>query len=225
MENKNYSVNRKDIYVGEVVKASAIVRYNGADTYEISNQDLIANPFQKLRSCLFVPREDELSVDLLYKCPNYPILNYTFDQNCLNLRDRVVIRRFYKLEDLLIHLKYGETLNINDVLKIRNTLFSGRYAKDNPGLFGLKEVIPDDYVAYKNGEVSTDYYYRLRNYRKEIDLLTKRSFIKNDKDGILPEYVMNLIDEYGNRQMLSGEIIDSFASVPGEGKVKKLIKN
>ena len=56
---------------------------------------------------LFVPNEDKLSNDLLYKTPNYPILNVTDDETCLNLGEKsIVVKDAYNLAALLEYFGY-----------------------------------------------------------------------------------------------------------------------
>lgn len=42
---------------------------------------------------LFVPNKENLVDDLLYKSPNYPVLNVIDDEKCLNLKGRNIVIR------------------------------------------------------------------------------------------------------------------------------------
>ena len=41
--------------------------------------------------------EDKLSNDLLYRSPNYPILNVTDDETCLNLGENSIVIKKYQI--------------------------------------------------------------------------------------------------------------------------------
>ena len=103
MENKKYVVCRDNIYVGEVVRTDSIYRYDGDhDFFKTKPGQLSTSSWRSYRSMLFVPNEDKLSNDLLYRSPNYPILNVTDDETCLNLgKNSLVIKDACNLAALL----------------------------------------------------------------------------------------------------------------------------
>lgn len=103
MENRKYVVRRYDIYVGEVVEIGNIYRYEGkSDFFGTKPGQLNTGSWSSLRSMLFVLNEGKLSNDLLYKTKNYPILNVTDDEICLNLKeDNIAIKDACNLALLL----------------------------------------------------------------------------------------------------------------------------
>ena len=106
MENRKYKVCRDNIYVGEVVRTDAIFRYEGDSDFLCTKPgQLDIESWFSYRSMLFVPNEEKLSNDLLYKSPNYPILNITDDEICLGLREKsIVIKDACNLAILLEYL-------------------------------------------------------------------------------------------------------------------------
>ena len=123
MENKKYVVCRDNIYVGEVVRTDSIFRYDGDNNFfRTKPGQLMTGSWRSYRSMLFVPNEDKLSNDLLYISPNYPILNVTDDETCLNLRENsIVIKDACNLAVLLEYFGYKKDLTFEDIMKIRKT--------------------------------------------------------------------------------------------------------
>ena len=158
MENRKYIVCRDDIYVGEVVKTNSIYRYEGdKDFLNTKPGQLAISCWRSYRSMLFVPNESRLSNDLLYSSPNYPILNITDDDICLNLKgDNIIIRDACNLAELLEYFGYKKDLTFEDIVKIRKTFFTGRFSKDNCQLFGYKEIMAEDVTFYEGNKVVTD---------------------------------------------------------------------
>ena len=109
MENRNYKVNRDNIYVGEVVRTDSIYRYNGdTDFFRTKPGMLDTGSWFSYRSMLFVLNEELLSNDLLYQSPNYPILNVTDDNTCLSLGEKsIVIKDACNLAALLEYFGYN----------------------------------------------------------------------------------------------------------------------
>ena len=80
MDNRNYVVDRDQIYVGEVVRTDRIYRYEGdTDFFNTKPGQLDTGSWRSSRSILFVPTVEKFTNDLLYKSPNYPALNITDD--------------------------------------------------------------------------------------------------------------------------------------------------
>lgn len=172
MENKKYVVCRDNIYVGEVVKAHSIYRYNGEDVfYKAKIGQLSVSSWRSYRSILFVPDENKLANDLLYRTPSYPILNITDDDTCLNLEeDSIVIKDACNLSEFLECFGYKKDLTYKDIMRIRKTFFRSGFAKDNCELFGYKETMAEDVTFYTNGKVVTDpkeLKYRRKQFRLE----------------------------------------------------------
>lgn len=154
MENKKYVVCRDNIYVGEVVSLGGIYRH---EIDEDLFGKLSVGSWESYRSMLFVLNEDKLSNDLLYKSPNYPILNITDDETCLNLEENsIVIKDACNLAALLEYFGYKEELTYEDIMKIRKTFFTGRFARDNCQLFGFRETMAEDLTFFIDGQEVTD---------------------------------------------------------------------
>lgn len=158
MKDRKYVVSRDDVYVGEVVRAFNIYRDLGeVDIFEAKSGKLDTGSWFSYRSMLFVPDENNFSNDLLYKTPNYPILNVTDDNVCLGLgKNSIVIRDACNLAELLEYFDYGKDLTFEDIMKIRKTFFTGKFAKDNCQLFGWRETMAEDLVFYLKGKELTD---------------------------------------------------------------------
>jgi len=233
MENRKYVVCRDNIYVGEVITTSQIERYNGPEDnhnhYKIGS--LAPKGFRSCRSIIFIPNEDNYSDDLLYQSPNYPILNVTSDEECLNIKDQsFVIQHAYNLSDLLEYFNYKKDLTYQDIIKIRNTFFSGRFAKDNCELFGMREIMAEELNFYINEQLVTD--------QKEIEKCRKnyrrgqklgyREFEKISKHTLPREYY-DILNNRGDRIYQDfyeewDKSINAFLPHKKEGKIRKLTR-
>ena len=231
MENRKYLVNRDNIHVGEVIQTSTIYRYNGYDNFLGTDYNKIgvASAYG-LRSMLFVPNNDLFADDLLYASPNYPILNMTDDDVCLNLEvDAVFLRQPLCLAPLLQYFGYAEQLGYDDVLKIRKQFFDGSFAKKNAELFGFKPVMAEDLVFYKYGEVIEDSK-RLEKARRqyERDHRGDNRRFRAVKDGPLPREFFEKLDDFGDLSLVQAllwhEKRDVFIPSNKDGKIKKLSK-
>ena len=106
---------------------------------------------------LFTPDENSYSSDLLYNSPAYPILNVTSDDICLNLGENsTVIKDACNLGALLKYFGFDENLTHEDIINIRKTFFTGRFAKDHSRLFGWREISAEDMTFLRNGKIVTD---------------------------------------------------------------------
>lgn len=233
MENRKYVVCRDDIYVGEVVQADCIYRYEGEHNFFNNTKpgQLTTNLGGEYRSILFVPNEDKLANDLLYRTPSYPILNVTDDETCLNLEeDSIVIRGAYNLAVLLEYFGYQKDLTYEDIIRIRKTFFTGRFAKDHCELFGWKESKPEDMTYYKNGVEITE----LKELRRCIAQERRsqksghRSF-GTISESVLPREYWNILDDRGDhtlRDVIEGwsERMNAFTPPKEEGPIKKLTR-
>ena len=177
-----------------------------------------------LRSMLFVPNEDNLSNDLLYRTPNYPILNVTDDETCLNLGENsIVIKDACNLAALLEYFGYKKDLTYEDIMKIRKTFFTGRFGKDNSKLFGMEEFIPSRFM-----QNVTDPDKRYELYKKSVRLGSERHF-GSIPTNELPRELMNILDNRGNNSLIDricgfDEKINAFTPHQEEGPVKRLKK-
>lgn len=230
MENRNYKICRDDIYVGFVVRTSNIYRFEGEKNsfgYYKSGMLYTDNWFP-YRSMLFVPNEERLSNDLLYQSPNYPILNITDNNICLGLGENsIVIKDACNLAALLEYFGYNKDLTFEDILKIRKTFFTGRFAKDNCELFGYKETMAEDVTFFAYGKEVTD--------PKEVEK-KRRQFRAEQQAGhrsfygifehVLPSEYWDVLDYRGDKSLIEAikwhEKIDAFKPNKEEGPVKKL---
>ena len=180
---------------------------------------------------LFVPNENKLSNDLLYRTPNYPILNITDDKTCLNLgKNSIVIKDACKLSQLLKYFNYEEELTYDDIIKIRKTFFTGRFAKDNCKLFGMEEIMSKDLIFYTNGEEIKDSKELERRRRQfMIDQHAGHRMFSSISESPLPREYFDVIDARGDSTLidvikhLDGKI-NAFHPPIQEGPVKKLKK-
>lgn len=229
MENRNYIVCRDDIHVGAVVKTDSIYEKS---TTNNDKPRLTTGSWRHYRSMIFVPNEKNLSNDLLYKSPSYPILNVTDDDICLNLTGKnIVIKRACNLAPLLKYFDFKEMLDYKDILKIRKMFFTGTFAQDNCELFGMKEVMAEHLTFYsQSGREITD--------RREIEK-RRREFRAEQKAGHrqfnsvsespLPRRYWDILDELGDntlKDVLDGyeDRINAFTPHQNEGPVKKLTR-
>lgn len=229
MENRKYMVNRDNIYVGEVVRTNRIYRYEGdTDLFRTKPGQLSTGGRFPYRSMLFVPNEEKLSNDLLYRSPSYPILNVTDDETCLGLGEKsIVIKDACNLAVLLEYFGYNKDLTFEDIMRIRKTFFTGRFAKDNCELFGWKEIQPEDCTYYKNDVEITDLKELKRIIAKEkrAQQAGHRSFI-GISESVLPREYWDVLDEMGDNDLMYAlewhEKMNAFAPHKQEGPVKKL---
>lgn len=231
MENRKYKANRNNIYVGEVVRTDRIYRYEGdSDFFLTKPNQLYAGSYFSYRSMLFVPNEERLSNDLLYRSPNYPILNVTDDETCLALGEKsIVINDACNLAALLEYFGYNKDLTFEDIMRIRKTFFTGRFAMDNCELFGWKEDKPEDWTYYKNGVEITDSKELERRIAEErkSQQAGHRSFT-GVSESILPREYWDVLDRMGDNDLRYAikwqEKMDAFAPHKQEGPVKKLTR-
>jgi len=230
MKTRNYVVKRDNIYVGEVVRTSSVYRYEGKrDFFGIKSGQLTTDCWTSYRSMLFVPDEHRLSNDLLYRTPSYPILNVTDDNTCLNLGKRsILIKDACNLAELLKYFGYQEDLTYEDIMKIRKTFFTGRFAKDNCQLFGWKEIMAEDVKFYVGDEEVTnprDLENRRRKFREEQQAGHRMFYGVSESP--LPREYWDVLDERGNNTLNDmivhwAEKMNAFRPPIKEGRIKKL---
>ena len=230
MENKKYVVCRDDIYVGEVVKTDTIYRYEGeGNFFRTKPGQLHVGAWRSLRSMLFVPTEDKTANDLLYRSPNYPVLNMTDDETCINLGEKsIIVNDCYSLAPLLEYFNYNKDLTYEDILKIRKTFFTGNFAKDNCLLFGFQETMAEDLTFYIAGVEVTDpkQIERRRNAFRRDQKRGHRMFTGASESPLAKEYFDLLDDRGDNRfiEVISGweEKLNAFTPHKLEGPIKRL---
>lgn len=229
MENRKYVIKRNAIHVGEVIRSDRIYRYEGKkESITCHPGQLAASSYYSYRSMLFVPDENGLSNDLLYRTPAYPILNITDDETCLNLGNGIVIKGAYCLAPLLEYFGYKEELYYEDVKRIRKTFFNGSFAKDNCKLFGYKETQPEDYIYFKNGIPINDPV-ELQRCIANTRLGQKMGYREFSRisNGVLPEDYFHMLDARGDnslRDVLEDETLNmnAFAPHKEEGQIRRL---
>lgn len=229
MENRKYKVSRENIYVGEVVRTDSIYRYDGdSDLFRTKPGQLSVGSWFSYRSMLFVPNEEKLSNDLLYRSPSYPILNVTDDDTCLGLGEKsIVIKNSCNLAPLLEYFKFNKELTYEDIMKIRKTFFTGRFAKDNCELFGWKETMAGDITFYRNGKKITDAKELEKERRKfRADQEAGHRSFTGIYESVLPKEYFDVLDSLGDNTLKSAlewhEKMNAFAPSEHEGPIKKL---
>lgn len=233
MENRKYTVCRDNIYVGEVITTNQIERYEGPEDNHFKHKPGLLAPsgYRTCRSMLFVPNEDNFSDDLLYQTPNYHVLNITDDQTCLNLGENsIVIQHACNLSALLEYFNYKKDLTYQDIMKIRNTFFTGRFAKDNCQLFGWKEIMAEDLMFFMNDQEITDPK-EIKKCQKEFRAGQRAGHRQFEKvsGGILPEEYWEVLDARGNKTLKDvfegwDESLNAFDPHKREGKIRKLTR-
>lgn len=164
MENRNYEVNRDDVYIGRVAKINGVYREDDGTGLWIKAGELAPMGYPRhrnYRSMLFVPDGNNYANDLLYQSPNYPVLNMTDDDVFTNLKEDTIVIEYYRsLASLLEYLEYDKTLTYEDIIRIKNTIFSGHFAKDNCELFGWHRLSEDKniYTGGSDGILDSDYF-------------------------------------------------------------------
>ncbi len=138
MKNINYKIERNDVYIGEVVRADDIFRHVSDENFALVKSGQLDTSCREVyRNMLFVVDEENLSNDLLYTSPSYPILNITNDNVCLQLKGLTVIRRSYNLGSLLELYGYRKKLSYNDIVKIREEVFGKSFSRVFPLLLKI----------------------------------------------------------------------------------------
>lgn len=221
MESRNYRIVRDNVYVGRVIKLK-----RGVEPYrewksksEVHPSGLIANEFKIFRSMLFVPTEDGFAQDLLYKSPEYPVLNIASRAACLNPPKNIIVSDCCRLAKLLRFLGYDEEMTFEDLVELRNSIFTGHWASGNCRLFGLKEIWEEEsYANTPNGK------------NRKV-----RTFMPTNEPHILPKdyfWALNALDSFGDttlKEILLDRFfginskIDAFnPSIIEEGYIKRL---
>ena len=214
MEKKNYIVKRKDIYLGEVVKATSIYKRIVSGNEPSGSLDIKSAVIY--RNMLFTPTDNKFASDLLYNTADYPILNGTSNDYVLNLKNgSILIKDYYNLEELLEYFCYGEELNINDIVKFYNTFFTGLFSKRNPELFGKELITAEEIKYYKNDRQITEEK-ELKMCQNEYKILQKlgKGLYRRKEESVLSRYYWDILQNDKS----------SFKPKREEGKIKKLTK-
>ncbi len=231
MKTNNYVVSRADILVGQVIKTidkdkkiipgprykksillNSIVADEERD-YECCPWILEQKPQIVFhgsiamceRSMLFVLEKDR-SNDLLYDSPAYPVCNISDIDDWLKARITVA-HNIYKIGRVLEYLGYPEKITLEDVIKIKETLFSVDWILENSHLFGVYETFAND--------SATEVFDSLHRHR---------TFNDWRNDGPIPEryfwaFYYNKQHRYATDKY---EREDFFEPGPNEGRIRRL---
>ena len=134
MKDKNYVVDRKDVYAGRLIHAKSVY-----ETYDHSC--IYPMNYNVCRSVLFGINPDQTSSDLLYESGNYPILNVTDNKiiknNVRSSKDGAfIIDNAINIDKLLEYYGYDEKLTYHEILNVRNSIFSYFFLVQNSMDFG-----------------------------------------------------------------------------------------
>jgi len=157
VKNKNYSVDRNDVYYGRLIRIDAASLYDGNNVAQnggSAKMDIIAWHLWR-DAVLFIINENRAD-DLLYDSPKYPVLGVSSDKDCYIAK--AVIKDAYCLSDLLQHLGYYKTLGYKDITHIEKNVFSGWLGKksfdvvkkiDDEQLFNILQSFKENKNAFK----------------------------------------------------------------------------
>lgn len=214
MKKKDYIIKRKDVYLGEIVKANGIFKRLTSGRDKAGNLDIKNATFY--RNMLFTPTIDKFASDLLYNTDDYPILNGTNRDYILNQDEGIIlVRDYYNLDELLEYFCYNDELNITDIIKIYNTFFTGKFGIDNCTLFGRSEIPAEEIEFYHENELVTGGIL-LEKYKSEYRKLQKQGkglYTKLDESTLPRHYFLLLQNDK-----------KSFTPSKEEGKIKKLTR-
>lgn len=227
MKNRKYKVCRDNIYVGEVIRTRCVYHNNIVDNTR--NGELRVDRWRSYRSILFVPNENNLADDLLYNSPNYPVLNITNNEKCLDFDENIIlINDACNLSELLKYFGYNEELTYQDILKIRRTFFSEKFLRDNCELFGYREINPEEMTYYKHDIEITDpkKIKKCITYYKRKQLLGCRDYC-SIKENVLPREYWHILSERRDSAFMeqfsrNNKKANAFKPYKREVKVKKL---
>lgn len=152
MENKKYKVSRDNIFVGTVAQTENIYRYLGEkEKNNIKKGDLFLEKAQNFRTMLFCLNQDKLANDLLYRSPNYPVLNLTNENDIRkNFENHILIHQICHLKPLLELAHFNNTLTYEDILKIKE-IVNQKYIIEHSALFGYQKLQEKPETFYEIG--------------------------------------------------------------------------
>lgn len=216
MQNKKYKVYRENVYVGKLGIANYINCF--------SNKKIIYS-WEPLRNILF-SRFFNKGEDLLYNTVSCPIVDCS-DNNYVG--ENLLIKDYINLGLLLEYFGYAKELGIDEIIKIRQTLFDGNFAKEHCADFGYREVTADKMKFYYDGKLVTDSE-QLEQQRKDFvdkQKLGRRIFVP-DGESVISNY-FDLLNDFGDNQYVNLGFPcmmkkDGFKPNELEGPVKKLCR-
>lgn len=244
-------INRDSLYVGQVANICGVKEHNEQNpckyAYQIKEGDLYTLSFTPYRSILFTPDENKFSTDLLYDSPKYPILNITDkdyfdelrrDKGNYNPNGMVVVKDACNLDELLQRFDYDDNLSLEDIIKIRETIFNSKFLYDNCYEFGLMRRLPPSNTTHLSviGAPITHYPTLIKNkmlylfakmLRQEgFEMSTCKSFVENYNMMKYWYAIRNLGDDelldFFNKGFNIN--LDAFKPAQVEGPIKKLVR-
>lgn len=229
MKNKRYKVCRDNIYVGEVIRTRCVFNRGLAVLNGKETEKLGVDRWRSYRSILFTLNEDNLAEDLLYNSPNYPVLNISDDEKCMDFDEHIIlVKSAYNISELLKYFGYREELTYEDIVKVRKAFFSPKFVYNYCELFGYKNMKPEELTYYRHGVEITDPKKRKKciAYEKRQQFLGHRTYLSIDENTLSREYWDVLMNRKDNSLIetliYDGVKVDSFAPYKREGKIKKL---
>lgn len=243
MKDRNYKVNIKDIYVGNLlygINPSKIVTASRVCCLEerlkkrfMSNRTYLLDKMQKhleyngdgfcgvsdyafSRNMLFTLDQEKHADDLLFDTPHYPVLNISSDEECRK-STILIATATYELYELLKYFGYSEKLGYDDILRIRNTFFNCDYVLDNSSMYGREET-----EMYSSPLSVFDSHGYCRGFNRPIeDSIFPESYffmLLHNKDCFIADYSRKVEDN----APYFGEVVDRFKPREEEGIVKSL---
>lgn len=136
------------------------------------------------RTMLFATDENKYADDLLFDTPNYPIVNISRNEDCIN--KPFLINRCFNFGKILRYYEYPEILEFSDLKQIEEYFFrDGDYILDNCELFGIKEsdqfsdkATYDSKGRLRDFSNTVEHYLKIQAYSKGIDPSTLNDEIK-----------------------------------------------
>lgn len=229
MKNRKYIVCRDNVFVGEVIRTGCVFQKDAIGISSEKTGMLGVGYWRSYRSILFTLNEANLADDLIYNSPNYPVLNISDNEKCMDFDGRItLINNACNLSELLRYFGYAEELTYDDMVKIRNTFFSAKFVYDNCELFGYKESNPENWTYYKNNVKITDpkEIKKCIRYYKQQQLFGYRSFSSVDEK-VLSRGYFDVLEDRKDSTLIgfksyNHKKLDAFAPHKHEGKIKKL---
>lgn len=232
MKNIKYRVDRDNVHIGTIVKASYIDKIDEdvARLKYLPEDILIPQNYRIIRpSVLFVPDENDRMNDLLYDTPAYKVLNIT-DPKEISARE-IIVSDACNLSPLLAHLGYGKELTYGDIFKIRKVIFSPEFYANFCELFGFRETYASEIDFYEDGKKLEDLEKLAQKMRKFEDRkLAGELGFDGVTDAPLNPMLFDAIHEHADEVSLYNpfpgfkvtRIKDAFAPGKEEKGVKKL---
>lgn len=187
-------ININQICIGEVAE---IVSLDECRIESInSNQNIkLVYPkyYHKYRDIFFILTNDNKAIDLMNEFEEYPLL---LANSPLSQVEQLLVVNVYSLGSLLKFYKYPEYIGIEEIKKIYDQFFTGRFGYDNYWLFGLEKtddnLLTKTYI--KGSTIANDEFRKYEFYKKNIELGFYRLFKKSSKSGVCPSELMKKLD-------------------------------